>query len=424
MKIGYLLQQHVDIRTPPFNGPAHHVREVVTQLQALGHDVRVLVNINGRYFRTDDLRTFQPVTVPWLDKGPLRWLEKAVRRTQYELKLPYAAFFESMRFGAAGHRTFQGFDLLFERMSWASYGGAAAARWLQLPLVLENNGDPLADLEAKGIAPQGLQRKLSLAVTRWGVRQAAHVVVSGDGWRRAFIRRWGTAVATTTIENGTVLVGMLARQQLRAFRDEPAREAPMLVYLGGFYPWQGVPVLLRAFAQALVQGVRARLLLIGAGDGLAEAQRLTAELALEEVVSFTGRLMPEAYAPLLADADIGLAPYCGWPEFSGLKTFDYKAAGLPTISSGEEGMPATLAHGRTALIVPPCDEAALTAAIAQLAADASLRRKLGQAARLEAETEHTWAHTAQRLAHLFEQTAATWPKTDTAPNPTVGVTIK
>ena len=32
MKIGYLLEQHVEIRQPPFGGPANHVREVVQKL--------------------------------------------------------------------------------------------------------------------------------------------------------------------------------------------------------------------------------------------------------------------------------------------------------------------------------------------------------------------------------------------------------
>jgi glycosyltransferase involved in cell wall biosynthesis len=370
----------------------------------MGHQVRVAVNIDGRYYCTDDLTTFHPLTVPLLDNGPLRWLEKGVRRVQYELNLPYAAFFESVRFGLACRQAFQNFDLLFERMSWASYGGALAARWLHIPLVLENNGDHLADLVAKGIAPQGMQRQLSLAVTGWGVRQAAHVVVSGDGWRREFGRRWGTVEADmTTVENGTILVEILSREQLRSCGNKTARVEPIFIYLGGFYPWQGVPVLLRAFARAQAQGMQATLQLIGSGSGLAEAEQLVSELGLNDCVSFTGRLSPEQYALVLADADVGVAPYCGWPEFSGLKTFDYKAAGLPTISSGQEGMPTTLTHGRTALIIPPCDEDALTQALRQLAAQPELRRQMGQAARVEAENEHAWVHTVQRLVQVFQQ---------------------
>lgn len=425
MKIGYLLQQHVDIQTPPFSGPANHVREVVEHLQKLGHAVLVIVNIDGRLYKTDDLHTFTPIMVNWLDKGPLRWLEKAVRRLQSELKLPYAAFFESFRFAAACRQELKDVDLLLERMSWMLYGGALTSRFLKVPLVLENNGDHLADLEAKGIAPTGWQRTISIKVTAWAVNTAVHIAVSGDGWRQEFIKRWHIPeTKITTIENGTILVDTLNREQLRSFKNLPPRQVPQLVYLGGFYPWQGVPNLLRAFGQVIEQGLQAELILIGSGLGFEEAEQIVAELELGELVTFTGRLAPDKYAPLLADADVGLAPYCGWPEYSGLKTFDYKAAGLPTISTGEDGMPRTLSHGRNALIIPPCDDDALADAMQQLLQDAALRQEMGQAARIEAETDNSWDHTVQALLAVFQQLLAAQAKDHSAESPSMGMTTK
>jgi glycosyltransferase involved in cell wall biosynthesis len=91
-------------------------------------------------------------------------------------------------------------------------------------------------------------------------------------------------------------------------------------------------------------------------------------------------------------------------EFSGLKLFDYKAAGLATVASGANGQPTTLKHEQTALIVPPCDEDALSAAMIRLAHDAELRRQMGQAARLEAEACHSWRHTAVQITDIFNST--------------------
>lgn len=412
MRIGYLLQQDVDIQTPPYSGPALHVREVVEGLNAQGHTVRILYRLQGQLWKTDDLQTFAPVTVSHVDRGLARRLESVVRRLQYELRLPYLAYFESRRFAAACLQELADCDLLFERMSWFDYGGALAAQRLKIPHILENNGDHLADLEAKGLAPRGLQRKISLTLAGWAVQNAAHVIVSGEGWREQFLERWQVDPhKVTTVENGTRLTRMLSRDQLASFRETPQQErVPTVVYLGGFQPWQGVPNLLRAVHRLHEGGYAARVQLIGSGAGLEAAQKQVRELHLEKNVSFLGRLTPADYAPILASADIGVAPYCGWPEFSGLKLFDYKAAGLAVIASGRDGHPPTLAHEQTGWIVPPCDSEALTLALITLSTDPALRRRLGQAARIEAEQRHDWSHTVQQIEQIFNRVLGRAPE--------------
>jgi glycosyltransferase involved in cell wall biosynthesis len=402
VKIGYVMQEGVEIRRPPFNGPANHVREVVEWLERRGHQVRVLVRLDGRIWRSDDLHEFEPVHVRWLDRGPLRLGERAIRRLQSELRLPYAALFESLRFAQACVQELGGVDLIYERLGWVGYGSGMAVRRLGVPLVLEDNGDHLCDLEAKGIAPRGAQRRLSVALMRRLVHRAAHVISAGAGWREQFIRRWDLdASRITTIENGTALLGMLGREDLRSFNGAVDHDAVTFVYLGGFYPWHGVPVLLEALASLRAHGTPARLRMIGSGDGLAEAQALVARFGLEDAVRFEGHRKPAEYAPMLAASDVGVSPYCGWPEFSGLKVLDYKAAGLPTIASGERGHPPTLTDGVTGLIVPPCRVEPLAAAMARLAGDRAARVRMGQAARLEAETQHGWEHTAARIERVF-----------------------
>ena len=283
------------------------------------------------------------------------------------------------------------------------YGGAIASRYLGIPLVLEDNGDQLSDLEAKGIAPQGLQRRISIYLTDLLVRQASHIVSSGDGWRKQFIRRWNVAdEKVTVVENGTIVTNLLERETLRCFRHLTAiNQIPALVYLGGFYPWHGVTVLLRAFAKALELRNPMRLVLIGSGYAKEEAQTLASDLDLGDAVTFAGHLSPVDFSKILGNADIGLSPYCGWIEYSGLKIFDYKAAGLASIASGEEGMPATLVHNETGLIVPPCDEGALTRAILELSNNLDRTWEMGRAARIEAEQLHQWRQTAENLEIIF-----------------------
>jgi len=399
MKIGYLTQLGEEIRHPPYSGPANHVRQVFLELAQRSHQMRLLIRLEGMIWKTDDLKEFQPVVVRWVDRGPLRWIERVIRRLQSQFKLPYLGYFESVRFALACRQELRGYDVFLERFSWMNCGGALASRWYRTPLVLEYNGDPLADLEAKGSAPQGIQRRISVSLMKWMFQRAAQVVASGEGWRKNCIERWGVdADQVITIENGSELVHLLKRQQLHTFDSSPDPTHPVkLAYLGGFYPWHGVTVLLQAFSKTIQQGADLRLVLIGAGAGFEDAQRLASDLNLADRVTFTGRLTADKYASYLAGADIGVSPYCGWEEFSGLKIFDYKAAGLACIASGKDGKPLAVSHGKTGWLVTPCDEQDLCEAIMALSSQRDLLRRMGQAARLEAEQWHGWDHTARQI---------------------------
>ncbi len=402
MRIAYLMQAGVpEVRQPPFSGPANHVREVFCRLQELGHQVRLLAFYGQQAWLSDDLESFTPLPVPLMDRGPLRLLERAVRRVQWELKLPYVAFFDSLRFLYACRQALAGYDLLYERMGWMGYAGALASRLLGTPLVLEVNGDHLTEFEALGIAPRGVQRWLSWALTRWAARRATHVVATGDGWARKFIERWGVSPnSVSVIENGSHFVELLAREDLQAFRpdDNPRVTA---VYIGAFEPWHGLDVLIRAVARVIQQQAPLRLDLIGGGTEEQVLMRLVQELALDDTVSFAGFLPPAEITDYLRRADIGLSPYCGRVEYSGLKLLDYKAAGLAVIASGADGEPAVIEPGRTGLIVLPCDEQALCRALIQLVQDAETRKRMGRQARHEAEARHSWRHTALALQAVF-----------------------
>jgi glycosyltransferase involved in cell wall biosynthesis len=402
--LGLLLQQTTEIRRPPFDGPANHTRAVFHALRELGHTVRLVARSEDGIWSTDDLQSYRRLSVPRADRGWFRLLERGVRRSQSALRLPYANLFESRRFALAVCQELAKADLLYERFSWMGWGGGWAASRLKRPLVVEYNGDPLLDLEAKGMAPGGLQRRLSLALTRRSLHRAGHVVASGEGWRRQFIERWGLdPQRVTAIENGSSLVERLRRQDLRSFDGIEGATSPLrVVYLGGFQPWQGVDILIRAIQRAVLE-VDLQLWLIGAGAGLVEARRQIEGAHLASRVVFTGNLSAEEFGPLLARSDIGVSAYCGWREYSGLKLLEYKAAGLAIIASGEGDQPRTLRHSETGWLVPPCDEAALTAALIQLANDPGLRRRLGQAAREEAERQHSWSETGRRLTVLFRR---------------------
>jgi glycosyltransferase involved in cell wall biosynthesis len=410
MKIGYLMQAGApDIRTIPLSGPAAHVWHVCKELDELGHQVSLLAVWDQHIWVSSDLRSFRPVEVH-LDRGVLRQFERGVRRLQTELKLPYLHLFDSLRFALACQQELSDCDLFYERMGWMGCGGAIASRHGGQPLVLEVNGDHLAEYEMYGVAPQGIQRSASLRMMHWATHQAAWVVATGDGWRRKFVDRWQyDAARTTVVENGSAVVDLLARNDLAAFHSSADTEAGVvrLAYLGAFEPWHGIRVLLDALVLAVQRTPNVHLELIGDGPLRPEIEHQIAAHSLEHKVTLHGFLAIDQAAPILARCEVALSPYCGRVEYSGLKLLDYKAAGLVTIASGESGEPAVIRHAQTGWIVPPCDVEQLAQAMVTLVQDDLLRHRIGQAARMDAEGQHSWCHTAQQLQAIFQQVLST-----------------
>jgi glycosyltransferase involved in cell wall biosynthesis len=201
--------------------------------------------------------------------------------------------------------------------AWAGWamGERIAARWMNKPLVLEVNGDHLAEMELQGNAPKGAQRWLSSRVTRFAAHEAMHSVATGEGWRRRFIERWAvTPDRVSVVENGSELIDILTRDDLKAFCNGEEPERPVkIVYVGGFDPWHGLPILVRAAAQLAIAGIEFQLLLIGTGSGEDDIKELVRSCGLAQRVIFTGQVSPPEMAGYLSQADIACFTLL-WPR--------------------------------------------------------------------------------------------------------------
>jgi glycosyltransferase involved in cell wall biosynthesis len=106
----------------------------------------------------------------------------------------------------------------------------------------------------------------------------------------------------------------------------------------------------------------------------------------------------------LAAADVGVSwiPDDLWSRGKcGLKVLQFMAAGLPVVANPVGVHPEQVRHGETGFLAKTAGE--WGAAVATLAADPELRRRMGQAGRLRVEREYSVAAGAARWVGLLNQ---------------------
>jgi glycosyltransferase involved in cell wall biosynthesis len=168
-------------------------------------------------------------------------------------------------------------------------------------------------------------------------------------------------------------------------RSHPAGSPLTVGMVGRLAPSKGQHVFLDAFAQAFPEGpTRAVLVgspLFGEADYEEALRRRVSGLGLEDRVELTG--FREDVAAELAALDV-LVHASLITEGFGQVVVEGMAAGLAVIATAAGGPAEIVTDGEDGLLYPTGDVDALAAGLRRLAADPSLRERLGQAARRRA----------------------------------------
>ena len=160
--------------------------------------------------------------------------------------------------------------------------------------------------------------------------------------------------------------------------------------------------LARAFAQALAAApaLRERLRLVMVGDGplRAEAAAFLAQAGLAELAWLPGERRD--VREVMRGLDCFVLPSLA--EGISNTILEALSSGLPVIATAVGGNPDLIESGRTGLLVPAGDTAALARVLGALAADPARARALGLAARQQVEREFSLAAMVSAYESMYE----------------------
>ncbi len=188
----------------------------------------------------------------------------------------------------------------------------------------------------------------------------------------------------TTVIHGVDLTrseALMARREemgaaLRAELGAPDDELVFMT-VANLRPEKGYDVLLDAARALLDRGVPVRFAAVGRGPLRDEMLARHAALGLGERFVFLGQRDDVLELLAGADAFVLASRWEGLP----VALMEATSMGLPIVASAIGGIPQALEDEADALLVPPGNVGALVEAVARLAGDPQLRRRLGQRAK-------------------------------------------
>jgi glycosyltransferase involved in cell wall biosynthesis len=187
-----------------------------------------------------------------------------------------------------------------------------------------------------------------------------------------------------------------SRDLLKIF--EP-RRVPVVGTAGPLEAVKGFPFFLGAAARVLETGREVEFLIAGAGPEESNLRRLSAELGINDKVTFVPNLLD--FDDALAAMDVFVLP--SLQQGIGTVMLDAMAMGRPVIATRVGGVYCAVRDGETGLLVPPSNSAALAERIAELLDDPAKAQSIGSAARDLVEREFAVQGMVEQTAGLYHE---------------------
>lgn len=253
---------------------------------------------------------------------------------------------------------------------------------------------------------EGLRYRLSRGLETWALRRADAVTTICEGLRSDIVARGIAAEKVTVIPNAVDIKEFTVdgKPDIKLQRALGLEGACVLGFVGSFFAYEGLHLLLRALPAILAQVPRARVLLVGGGRQEAELKRMSAELGIENQVVFTGRV-PHGEVQRYYD----LIDVLVYPRLSmrltelvtPLKPLEAMAQGRLVAASDVGGHRELIRADETGVLFKAGDSESLAATVLKLLSEPHRWPKLRAAGRHFVETERNWAGSVARYRGVY-----------------------
>ena len=255
-----------------------------------------------------------------------------------------------------------------------------------------------------------LRYRLTRGLETWAMRRASHVFTICEGLRGDIAARGIASNKITVIPNAVDIKAFAQGSTVDGVLKAGLglKGALVLGFIGSFYAYEGLDLLLDALPALLVRRPSIRVLLVGGGPQQDALKIQVQSLGLQDKVVFAGRV-PHADIPRYYD----LIDVLTYPRRSmrltelvtPLKPLEAMALGRLLVASDVGGHRELIRHAETGILFRAGSAKALTAALETLLDSRETWPGLRCAARKFVEAERHWVGSALHYRAVFDRLA-------------------
>jgi PEP-CTERM/exosortase A-associated glycosyltransferase len=256
----------------------------------------------------------------------------------------------------------------------------------------------------------GMRYRLTRGLESYALKRADAVTTICEGLRGDILDRGIPAEKVTVIPNAVNIenFSMAGRPDRKLAADLGLHENILLGFIGSFYAYEGLAILIRALPEMLIQNRKIRVLLVGGGPQEKELKTLAAQLGVEKKVVFTGRVPHDHVQAYYNLIDILVYPRLKMrltDLVTPLKPLEAMAQGRLVLASDVGGHRELIQDGKTGVLFTAGNPDALTSKALELLSAEELWPGLRAEARSFVEKQRNWPISVARYRDIYARLA-------------------
>ena len=252
----------------------------------------------------------------------------------------------------------------------------------------------------------GLRYRLTRALETFALRRVDHVTTICEGLKRDIVARGIPESRVTVIPNAVDLSAFtLDAKPDIALKRRLGLEGRLVVgFIGSFYAYEGLDLLLAALPMIIERMPEVRLLLVGGGPQEQALKELAAKLCVADKITFAGRVPHQEIQQFYSIVDVFAYPRHPMrltELVTPLKPLEAMAEGRLLVASDVGGHRELIRDGETGVLFRAGDVRSLANAIVQLLEARDRWPRFREQGRQFIERERNWAGSVARYRAVF-----------------------